>query len=263
MLIEQKALQHWVDHFYGYGSWDARIWFVDYEEGGGDTPEEVAEKFNYFFKLGTTRESLSDLREMYSQVGFRTDGPKANLFKNLHDYRFGAQSMPHGVWKNLIAFVHGFRNKKLPDLLSYQRKTFATATDRNEALITLYPLPSPHNHAWYYSWLEMPQLGYLKSRALYEDFMFERRVGTIVENIIRHKPEVVLMYGMNNINTLKKSFQGAGFKQVKATKREIPQHHRAELGGTRIIITTQVPALRHNRVETGFDWEEFGRMVSF
>jgi hypothetical protein len=80
-----------------------------------------------------------------------------------------------------------------------------------------------------------------------------------------HKPEVVLMYGMNNINTLKKSaqdfFDGANFKMIKATKRQIPQHHRAELNGTTMLITTQIPALRHNRIETGFDWEEFGKRV--
>lgn len=48
MRIEEKTLKHWIENFYGYGSWDARIWFVGYEEGGGDLPEEVAEKFNYF-----------------------------------------------------------------------------------------------------------------------------------------------------------------------------------------------------------------------
>src|SRR5687768_7152254 len=49
MLIEERQLQHWIDNFYGYGSWQAGIWFIGYEEGGGDLPEEVAEKFNYFF----------------------------------------------------------------------------------------------------------------------------------------------------------------------------------------------------------------------
>ena len=71
------------------------------------------------------------------------------------------------------------------------------------------------------------------------------------------------MYGMENINTIKKSIQeffpGASFKMVKASKQKIPQHHRVDLNGTLVLITTQFPALRHNRVETGFDWEEFGK----
>jgi len=48
---------------------------------------------------------------------------------------------------------------------------------------------------------------------------------------------------------------------VKATKRLTPQHHRTDIDGTTILITSQVPSLRHNRIETGFDWEEFGKRV--
>ena len=73
------------------------------------------------------------------------------------------------------------------------------------------------------------------------------------------------MYGMDNINTLKKSIQeffpDTKFKMIKATTREIPQHHRVDLNTTTMLITTQLPALRHNRIETGFDWEEFGKRV--
>lgn len=261
MLIEEKKLKHWIDNFYGYGSWDARIWFIDYEEGGGDTPEEVAEKFNYFFDLAGSKAELNDIRELYRRVSFRADGPRAEIFRNVNEYRFGPHSKPHGVWKNLIAFVHGYRRKKMPDVLAYQRKLFASAANRSEALIPLYPLPSTHNHAWYYSWLDMPAFPFLKSRPLYEEQMFGQRMNTIVENIRSYKPEVVLMHGMNNINTLKKSFPGADFKMIKATGHEVPQHHRADLNETRIIITTQVPALRHNRAGTGFDWEEFGKAV--
>jgi len=48
---------------------------------------------------------------------------------------------------------------------------------------------------------------------------------------------------------------------IKGTKRQIPQHHRADINGTTILITTQVPTLKHHRIETGFDWEEFGKGV--
>jgi hypothetical protein len=72
-----------------------------------------------------------------------------------------------------------------------------------------------------------------------------------------------LMYGMDNINMLKESvqqfFPAVKFKMIKAIKLQIPQHHRADLNGTMLLITTQIPALRHNRIETGFDWYEFGK----
>jgi hypothetical protein len=51
MLLEEKALKSWIDNFYGYGAWHAKFWFVNYEESGGDLPEEVAEKLNYFYNL--------------------------------------------------------------------------------------------------------------------------------------------------------------------------------------------------------------------
>ena len=248
-------------------------------------PEEVAEKINYFYRVHASAEdrTLCDIRELYRHVAVRWDPPsrsasagkvrlretlrrtRRRLFANRYEYRFDSGAVQHGIWKNLIAFVHGYRNEELPDLLAYQKHTFALASEHNEALIQLYPLPSPHNHAWYYSWLDLPQLGFLKSRNLYQEHVYQRRINSILSNISTYKPEVVLMYGMDNINTLKKSvqefFPGAKFKMIKATKQQIPQHHQADVDGTTMLITTQIPALRHNRIETGFDWEEFGKRV--
>ena len=264
MLIEAKALQYWLDNFYGYGSWQAKFWFVGYEESGGDLPEEVAEKLNYFCALkdsGTP--ALCDVRELYRQIVFRIDGPRAEKFATFHDHRFGNNATLHGAWKNLIAFAHGYQNKKLPDLLEYQKKSFASSTIPTEALIHLYPLPA-HNHAWYYAWLDLP-FPFLKSRTLYQEHVYPDRIKCILQNVITHRPEVVVMYGMDNINQLKKSvhdfFPAVRFKMIKAVKHVIPQHHKAEISGTQLIITTQIPSLRHNRIETGFDWYEFGKQL--
>lgn len=267
MLIEEKAIEHWIDYFYGYGSWDAKIWFVAHEEGGGDLPGEVAERLNYFYhthRAPHTQSTLCDARELYKQVSFMVDGPRAERFTNLHEYRFGSRAILHGIWKNLIAFAHGYRSETLPDLLAYQRASFASPSDHREALITLYPLPSPHNHAWYYSWLDLPpRFRFLTSRTLYQEHLQKQRVGYVLSRMQEHKPEIVLMYGMENINTLKKQvqdfFPGTHFKLVKATKYQTPQHHRSNLNGTTVLITTQIPALKHNRVETGFDWFALGK----
>jgi hypothetical protein len=100
---------------------------------------------------------------------------------------------------------------------------------------------------------------------MYEDYVYPNRMNNILQNISVHKPEVVLMYGMDNINLLKESvqklFPAAKFKMIKAVKLQIPQHHRADFDGTTLLITTQIPSLRHNRVETGFDWYKFGKLV--
>jgi hypothetical protein len=266
MLIKEEPLKHWIDNFYGYGSWHTRFWFIGHEETGGEVPEDVADKINYFTNVNTQPDgTLCDIRELYKNVTVRWEGPSASSFNNLFEYRFDENAKQHNVWKNLIAFVHGYTQTKLPDLLQYQKNNFLLSSTHNEALISLYPLPGPNSHAWYYAWLDLPQLGFLKSRKLYEEHVYPRRIQTILSNISNYKPEVVLMYGMDNINTLKESiqtfFHNAKFKMIKASKEQIPQHHRADLNGTTMLLTTQVPALRHNRIETGFDWEEFGRRV--
>ena len=272
MLIKEEALKHWIDNFYGYGSWHARMWFIGYEEGGGDVPQEVADKFNYFYnELTSGSPSLCNIRELYQQVAFTVTGPRAALFTNLHDYRFGSHAIQHGEWKNLIAFVHGYRNEPLPDLLTYQKNSFALTSKKSEALLRLFPLPA-HNHAWYYSWLDLPQFSFLKSRASYQEHVYESRMHTILSNMSTYRPEVVMMYGMDNIDKLKKSVQAfypdVKFRMIKATVplaigRQIPKHHLADLPGTQLLITTQIPSLRHNRIETGFDWQAFGRKVKY
>ena len=265
MLIQEKPFKHWLENFYGYGSWHAPIWFVGYEEPGGDLPEDVADKINYFYNVHASPDgdtALCDIRNLYSHVSYHSEGPRAELFKTMYDYRFGQNAILNGVWKNLIAFRYGFQNQRLPDLLEYQKDSLATG---KEALLNLLPLPSPHAHAWYYAWLDLPGVTFLKSRTQYEDHVYARRIRTILEKIISHKPDVVLMYGMENINRLKESvqefFPNTKFKMVKGIKRQIPQHHRTQIDNTILVITTQMPALKHNRIETGFDWEALARTL--
>ncbi len=265
MLISEEALQHWMTHFYGYGHWQARFWLVGYEESGGDLPEEVAEKLNYFMRYhaDVTHPTLCDIRAMYREVLFRTEGPRAERFENFHEHRFGPQPVVHGFWKNLTAFCHGYLQRPVPDLVSYQQSKLASPTGL-EALLVFYPLPA-HSHAWYYGWLDVPSLPFLKTRARYEAQLFSPRMETLLAQVKRYRPEMVLMYGMNNVMALKKSVQDhfpeARFRTYKAIPHQLPQHHRADVAGTTLLITTQIPGLHHNRKETGFDWKKLGQEV--
>ncbi|MBX2898571.1 MAG: hypothetical protein KF775_02915 [Cyclobacteriaceae bacterium] len=266
MLITEQKLNHWLDNFYGYGSWQAQFWFIGYEEPGGDVPEEVADKFNYFFDAHQKNSpTLCDIREVYEHVRITPENPKAELFSNRFDYRFGEKAIESTIWKNLAAFVHSYNQKPEPDLFAYQKKHFAQPGAKREALIPLYPLPGSHTHSWHYNWLNLAGCDFLKSQDRYEEYVYSQRIQTILSKIKEHKPEVVLLYGMKNINGLKKSvqdfFENVQFTIGKGIKLQIPQHHRADLNGTTLIITTQIPALHHNRVETGFDWKQFGALI--
>ena len=267
MLIKPHTLDHWINHFYGYGSWKAQLWFVAHEEGGGDLPEEVAEKLDFFYDThrAATTATLCDIRAVYRQVGIRWEGPKANVFSNRYEYRFGDRAVRNKVWENLIGFTCGYSDRHLPDMLEYQRHTFATPSS-NEALIKLYPLPGANHHGWNYNWLDLPEeFNFLKSRTLYQDHVYQQRIQNLLNAVQAYKPKVVLMYGMSTINVLKQSvcefFPDVKFTLVKAIKQKIPQHHRVDLEYTKLLITTQIPALRHNRIETGFDWHAFGKAV--
>jgi hypothetical protein len=268
MLPEEKELGHWMDHFYGYGAWQSRFWLVAHEESGGDLPAEVAEKVNYFYQShGTTREpTLCNIRDVYKHCAVPEEIPRSGEYPTLYDYRFGSQARVSTAWKNLVAFEHGYLGQSLPNELHYQQKFFADPARQQEALIKLYPLPAPHSHAWYYSWLDQPRYPFLKNRPLYQQHFYAPRVATLFRHLRQYKPEVVLMYGMEQVNALKKSatefFPGIRFKAVKAIPQHLPSYHRAEVEGTLLLITTQIPLLRHHRVETGFDWHAFGQHLA-
>lgn len=262
--MQQNLLQHWIDSFYGYGSWSAPHWYISYEEDGGDTPEEVAEKIEFFGKRQSVGDDLVDIRELYKVCTIPWDSNRLASLETLFDLRFGQQANSSTVWRNLSAFGHAWENEKFTDELEYQRHQFARKDRGREAWLKLYPLPA-HSHAWYYAWLELPDLPFLKTRVTYEDHLFRTRLTKFVEGIRQYRPRLVLMYGMNNIQAIRQfiiaSFPGTRFGSVKSTKLKIPSHHYTTIGNTMLVVTTQIPALRHQRVETGFDWAAFGSQL--
>ncbi|MEM9329487.1 MAG: hypothetical protein AAGA85_27750 [Bacteroidota bacterium] len=262
-------MSHWIEHFYGYGHWEAPIWLINHEEPSGDMPEEVADKLDFFIEAyPASIPMLCDLRALYKRVRFTQERARADTFDNLHDYRFGSHAVLRGEWKGIISLVHGFNDLPIDDgatYLDYQIHELASGTN-NEALLRLYPLPA-HSHAWYYSWLDLQDMDFLKSRAAYQEHIYQQRMETILEQMRVHQPQLVLMYDMTGIHTLKASvqghFEGVKFSTIKAIPRKIPQHHMAKIPvtGTTLVMTTQSTGLRHNRVETGFDWETFGKTL--
>jgi hypothetical protein len=139
MLIKEETLRHCIHNFYGYGSWYARFWFVGHEEADGEVPEDVADKINYFTTVNTQIDrTLCDIRQLYRHVAVRSHGSKANSFNSMSDYRFHKNAIQDSVWKNLIAFEHGYKQTRIADILAYQQHYFLSSSQA-EALIQLYP----------------------------------------------------------------------------------------------------------------------------
>src|SRR5690606_38906747 len=74
---------------------------------------------------------------------------------------------------------------------------------------------------------------------------YEERMASLLRNISTYKPQLVLMYGMENITSLKSVVQAhypkTKFSMAKAVKQRIPQHHRADLDGTTLSSPPRSP----------------------
>ena|ERR1043165_4315351 len=100
------------------------IWFIGHEESGGDVPEEVAEKTNYFYKVhAPTNATLCDILELYRQVAVRRNDSKAGLFTNRCEFRFGKNALQNGFGKISLYFSMAIETRNFL-ICSNTRNTF-------------------------------------------------------------------------------------------------------------------------------------------
>jgi predicted RNase H-like nuclease len=64
-MIDETRLNDFMHRFYGYGSWDAPLWFVGMEEGGGNTLEELELRL----KAWDGSDDLADLKDFHAHLG--------------------------------------------------------------------------------------------------------------------------------------------------------------------------------------------------
>lgn len=83
-MLTIEAVNHYFQHFYGYGSWDAKYWFVGLEEGSGtkgENPKIFKKKCIKFYKNNSKNEILLDMRlfqEEYYRYYFKQLGESSN-----------------------------------------------------------------------------------------------------------------------------------------------------------------------------------------
>jgi hypothetical protein len=177
LMIDTARLNDFMHRFYGYGSWDAPLWFVGMEEGGGNTLEELECRL----KSWDGSDDLVDLKDFHSKLGgtdWFSDRPKIQ-----------------STWGKLIrvALACEGRTPDRESVRTYQRDELGRKNG-STALLELLPLPSPSTSHWIYGSLE---LATLKDRASYRDAMIPFRTDAIRRRLKQHQPRVVLFYGLD------------------------------------------------------------------
>ncbi len=64
-MIDIALLDDFMRRFFGYGSWNARLWFVGMEEGGGGTSEEIEKRIAAWDRS----DDLADLKVYHKAIG--------------------------------------------------------------------------------------------------------------------------------------------------------------------------------------------------
>jgi hypothetical protein len=238
-MLPSDLLTDYVDRFFGFGSWNAGIWFIGIEEAGGETEERVKNRLRAWDERG--RKPLEDAPRFYPAEGRRSwHGP-------------GAEIQP--TWRQLIRmlFLAQGRADTEAAILEYQRRHLGAA-DGETSLMELLPLPSPSTGTRRYNqWSELP---WLRTRQDYLSRVSEPRAESLRRKVSQHRPKVVVFYG----TTLPRRFSllpswshiaGGRFDQAIEPERILLWRQSA---GTVFFVT------RHPTVESD---EHFRRIGGF
>jgi hypothetical protein len=164
--------------FFGYGRWDAPVWFIGLEEAGAGTPAELQARLTAWDQRG--RRELEDAPAFYPACGHHQwHGPGATLQR---------------TWRQLIRILLLARGEPVGEaaLLEYQQHSLGASTN-NLCLTELSPLPARNQVHWpYAAHANMP--AWLNTREQFMQTIGIGRIATLRERISMHRPCVVVFY---------------------------------------------------------------------
>ena len=179
-MLPSALLTAYADKFYGFGRWEAKVWFVGIEEAGGWEEQEVQRRLDAW-KCEGGRE-LENAPSFYPASG--------------NDKWHGIDATSQATWRQLIRMLllaRGLEDSEQA-ILEYQRTQWG-ATSGNTCLAELLPLPSPSTTQWRYGqWTGLP---WLKSRHAYLSKVRIPR-GNALRKMVnaRPAPRAVIFYGL-------------------------------------------------------------------
>jgi hypothetical protein len=164
--------------FFGYGRWDAPVWFVGLEEAGRGTPSELQARLMAWDQRG--RRELEDAPTFYPRCGqHQWHGPNATL---------------QPTWRQLIRVLLSARGEHLGEASLLEQQQLAFGVSSGDVCLTeLSPLPAPNHLVWpYASNLQLPE--WMRSREQFMQTVSAGRVATLREKIATHRPRAVVFY---------------------------------------------------------------------
>jgi hypothetical protein len=184
-MITKEIIENRIKNWWGYGSFEAPVWFVGMEEGlGGTQPTELENRF-----LATDGKITMDIRKGMETVP-------------LHIRALDEQQP---LWDYQIALYLYLKNGTEPkqnERSDYQKRTFANIDVKETACIDLMPLPSrgTKESDWFYAKYDDGNLN-LESRSRYLKKYKTARVEALKELINEHKPKVVIFCSLGYLRT--------------------------------------------------------------
>lgn len=176
--LNNTLLEQFMSRFLGYGNFNARVWFIGMEEGGGNNFDQVFKRLNTWRSRGLRE--LEDVRDYHLAIGI--------------DRFFKEPVKLQRTWAHLIRVYLSAKDQSTEphDLKQYQKDHFG-CENGDTALLELMPLPSPGTNRWFYNaWSNLP---YLKNRETYLAELLPKRIVLLREKIQEHKPPMVIFYG--------------------------------------------------------------------
>jgi hypothetical protein len=182
--LNSALLANYVESFYGFGNWGARIWFVGIEEAGGWRQRDIDRRLQTWDRNG--RAELEDASTFYPASG--------------NARWHGATAVLQPTWAQLLRMLLVARGMpaRNENIIDYQRRHLGSR-DGEICLAELLPLPSPSLKYWHYS--KWSKLRWLENRERYYAHLLVPRAAGLARRIREHQPEVVIFYGTTFLKT--------------------------------------------------------------
>jgi hypothetical protein len=218
-MFDDELLHAFVFGFFGYGSFSAPYWFVGMEEGGGNTPEDIALRLRAWETRG--KRALEDVVDYHLAIGVSK--------------HFDELGVLQPTWNKLIRIQLAAMGESptTERVRAFQRTEWGKLSGIS-CLPELLPLPSPGVDRWLH-FTEHSRLPYLASRAAYTEHVRPARVAQLAASVAEYQPKAVVFYGLQYLP----SWEAIAGTELRATS--VPGTRAFARDGT-LYLATRHPA---------------------